>query len=459
MADAAAEAPSTVLPSSGVVASDEEFEPRSRWWMVYGVFAVLGLAAGIAATVVRLPYLVLEPGSTFTTEEFIAADGIELYPNPDGEVRFVTVTQRRLSPIGYLWSSFQDSDEIFHEDELLRGRTIEQQREENAQLMLSSQNSAVAAALIELGFTVSRPNGPVVDRVVDGGQLDGVVGVNDIVAAIDGAPLSTADELWDAATAATGTVELLVRSPDGTETAVEVEVTDDTSAFLGIQHGGGDSPSVPGALIDDVVAGGPAEELLSGGDVITALDGETIGSFEDIVNALRSRRSGEAIEVVAVREVDGEATEVTGEVVLGTRPFERLGLSNVLTQFVDEDLPFDVDITTEDIGGPSAGLAFTLTVLDLLTPGDLTGESEIVVTGTIDRNGNVGPIGGVHQKAFAARDAGADVFIVPSANVETARAAVDDVRIEPVDTLAQALELIAELGGNAGDLPTADELT
>ncbi len=448
--------------ASLVTESDQPGAPdsdeRSRWWIVVGLFGLLGFGLAIAATVIRLPYLVLEPGGTFTTEEYIEADGIDLHPNPDGEVRFVTVTQRRLSPAGWVVSSLQDSDEIFHEEELLRGRTIEEQREENAALMLSSQNNAVAAALIHLGFEVSRPNGPVVDRVVEGGMVDGQIGVNDVIASIDGVALETADELWDVLTEASGPLEVGVRAPDGAIRTLTLTPTDDTSAFLGIQHGGATAP-IDGALVDATVDGGPVEDLLAGGDVIVELDGVTITSFEDVVNALRSRRSGDVVTVVAVRDATGTPTEISGEIELGVRPYERIGLSRVFTQFVDEELPFDVDITTEDIGGPSAGLAFTLTVLDVLTPGDLTGDSEIVVTGTIDRAGNVGPIGGVHQKAFAARDAGADLFIVPAANLDEAEAAVDDLRIEAVATLADALELIGEFGGNAADLPTADALT
>ena len=76
----------------------------------------------------------------------------------------------------------------------------------------------------------------------------------------------------------------------------------------------------------------------------------------------------------------------------------------------------------------------------------------------MNRDGSVGAIGGVHQKAFAARDADAAVFLVPSANLDEARAAVDDLRIEPVDTLADALAIIGELGGNVDELPTDGQL-
>ena len=141
------------------------------------------------------------------------------------------------------------------------------------------------------------------------------------------------------------------------------------------------------------------------------------------------------------------------------RALERAGVLAADTQFRDADLPFDVGFTTENVGGPSAGLAFSLTVLDVLTEGDLAGGANIVVTGSIDRNGNVGRVGGLHQKSFAALDDDADIFIVPEGNLEEAQAAVSEgLRIEGVSTLAEALELIAEFGGNAGELPTDGSL-
>src|SRR5205085_9130207 len=75
--------------------------------------------------------------------------------------------------------------------------------------------------------------------------------------------------------------------------------------------------------------------------------------------------------------------------------------------------PVKVSVDTTNIGGPSAGLAMTLAILDDLTPGNLTGGARVAVTGTIDPNGNVGEIGGIEQKAVAARAAGVTLFIVP----------------------------------------------
>lgn len=425
------------------------------------VFAVLvGLAAGVASFTIRLPYLALEPGNTFETEEYIVVDGAESFTSP-GEVSFVTVTQRRLTPMDWVISNLQDSDDIFHEDELLRGRTFDEQREENAQLMLTSQNSAIAAALAELGFETAEPAGVVVIDVLEGGPLDGVLGRNDVITQVDGEPVLTEDDLFDVLTAIApgASVELLAGRPGAEPQRVQVELSTETSAFLGIMRGADAADDLEGALIDGVVEGGAVDGLLEAGDRIVSLDGAAIDSFETLVAELADRRSGDEVSIEAIRTDDaGSETLISDSISLGVRAFESVGISQAATQLRDAELPFDVGFSTEDIGGPSAGLAFTLTVLDVLTEGDLTGGADVVVTGTIDRNGNVGPIGGVRQKAFAARESNADVFIVPEANLAEASSAVDDLRIEPVATLDDALEIIAGFGGNAGTLPDAGEL-
>ncbi len=122
-----------------------------------------------------------------------------------------------------------------------------------------------------------------------------------------------------------------------------------------------------------------------------------------------------------------------------------------------------MEIDSGDIGGPSAGLAFTLTVIDELTPGELTGDHLIAVTGTIDSGGNVGAIGGLASKVSAVKQMGATAFLVPASQSEAdlARAreiAGDDLEVIPVATLQEAIEALARFGGNGLELgkPGAD---
>ena len=119
-------------------------------------------------------------------------------------------------------------------------------------------------------------------------------------------------------------------------------------------------------------------------------------------------------------------------------------------------MPFDVDINTGSIGGPSAGLAFTLSLIDRLTAGELTGGSDVAVTGTIGLDGSVGPIGGLPQKASAVAQRGIDLFLIPAAqsdaDVEAARAAAPGLQIVPVADVFEALDALVAAGGDPVDI-------
>ncbi|MEO9180152.1 MAG: S16 family serine protease, partial [Acidimicrobiales bacterium] len=113
-------------------------------------------------------------------------------------------------------------------------------------------------------------------------------------------------------------------------------------------------------------------------------------------------------------------------------------------------LPAKVSINTANIGGPSAGLAMTLTLINKLSRTSISGNQPIAATGTIDVQGDVGDVGGVAEKTVAVQRAGAKYFIVPQVEVATAKgAATTGLRIIGVTTLTQALRDLRELGGVA----------
>jgi PDZ domain-containing protein len=114
-----------------------------------------------------------------------------------------------------------------------------------------------------------------------------------------------------------------------------------------------------------------------------------------------------------------------------------------------------VQIDSGAVGGPSAGLAFTLGVIDVLTPESLTGGQRIATTGTMDSSGTVGPVGGVQQKTVAVRRAGATLFLVPSNEYDEAKKYAGDMRVERVDTLDDALEVLASVGGGTDAVESA----
>ena len=124
---------------------------------------------------------------------------------------------------------------------------------------------------------------------------------------------------------------------------------------------------------------------------------------------------------------------------LGVTPVDR----------VRYDFPFDIAIDSGQVGGPSAGLAFTLAILDRMTPGDLTGPGRVALTGTIELDASVGPVGGVRHKLNAAVSEGANLFLVPPQEYEEAVDASDGrLDVVSVSTLDDALEALEDHGGD-----------
>lgn len=197
-----------------------------------------------------------------------------------------------------------------------------------------------------------------------------------------------------------------------------------------------------GAEVTLVVPDSPADGVLRVGDVIVEANGEEIGTTDDLQGAFADVEPGQSVELTVDRE------EKATDVVVGTRAAaddpDRAVMGVQVENAEEFEFPLDIEIDAGGIGGPSAGLAFALDIVDELGDEDLSRDRTIVATGELDLEGNVLPIGGVTQKAIGARDAGADIFLVPDANFEEARDAVDDLRVVPVSTFAEALEVLRE---------------
>lgn len=197
------------------------------------------------------------------------------------------------------------------------------------------------------------------------------------------------------------------------------------------------------ALVDSVSEDGAAGGLLEPGDRIVAVDGASVSTGAEVVDALAGRRPGDSVTIAYARGGgDGQEGEVA--VVLGAHPDDPgRGALGVLVG-TEPVADFTVTFNLADVGGPSAGLMFALALVDKLSPGELNGGRFVAGTGTIDASGKVGPIGGIRYKTVAAREAGATEFLVPSANCpEAARHAPDGLTLLKVDTLAQAVDAMA----------------
>jgi PDZ domain-containing protein len=215
-----------------------------------------------------------------------------------------------------------------------------------------------------------------------------------------------------------------------------------------------------GALITAVAKGSPADGVVEAGDAITSIDGTATPLATDAIAILQTHQFGDTF-TAQITKANGST--VTKTLTLGSRD------ENGCTKKTDTgqgvcmgvllgtkqhkfDFPFEVKIDTAGIGGPSAGLAFTLALIDELTPGELTGGVKVAVTGTIDVTGKVGEVGGVVQKTAAVRKAKAKLFLVPPQEYnDAATHAGKDLKVIKVSTLQDAL---AALAANGGDVPT-----
>ena len=226
-----------------------------------------------------------------------------------------------------------------------------------------------------------------------------------------------------------------------------------TAIRVALERLGYDVARETGVIITSFQPGFPAEKVLELGDVVIEADGIPVANNSDLGAVLAEKSPGDQVSLTVVPLEGGpERVELVDLVEREDDP-EVAFMGVTIQGRVEIELPFPVDIESGDVGGPSAGLAFSLGVLDVLTPGDLTGGQPVAATGTIDAAGFVGPIGGVAQKTAAVRRAGIDLFLVPASlsDEELAGAyeqAGDAVRVVPVETLDEALQVLAERGGD-----------
>ncbi|CAN5235934.1 PDZ domain-containing protein [soil metagenome] len=335
---------------------------------------VVGLLVALLATAAFLPvpYVTMSPGPTvdvFAKEKgapVIDIDGAKTYPT-DGALRLTTVSVTspgvEISLVEALSAWFDGTQAVYPREVIYPpDQSVDDVEREGSVQMVSSQDTAVAVALEELGYEL---------------------------------PLRT--EVFG--------------------------VTKDS----------------------------PADGTLKPRDRLVEVNGVRITDVDKVSEAVQRSGVGEAAEFVVRR--DGELRTLTVETAAAEDDPDRaiVGIE-IGTGY---DFPFNVRLRIDEtIGGPSAGLIFSLAVFDTLTPGALTGGDAVAGTGTIDADGAVGPIGGIQQKIVAAADAEAEVFLVPADNCDSAMGAdvrEDEIRLVRVETMHQA---VAALGTYADDEST-----
>ena len=207
---------------------------------------------------------------------------------------------------------------------------------------------------------------------------------------------------------------------------------------------------VPATLtVADVAPGSGAEGVVEPGDVVRSVDGQEVTTHQDLLARLGEVTPGS--DVVLGVERDGEPRELTVTTAEGDG---RAALGIYLDP--QYDYPVDVTIRPGDIGGPSAGTMFALAIITKMTPEDELDGAHVAGTGTMSVDGRVGPIGGIQQKLFGARDDGADWFLAPADNCDEVVGHVPDgLRVVEVATLDDARAAIEAIGaGDGAALPT-----
>ena len=194
-----------------------------------------------------------------------------------------------------------------------------------------------------------------------------------------------------------------------------------------------------GAFVANVLPSGPATGVLRHGDVIVAVGGKPVTTPQQLRGRIGPKTPGTVVELTVKR---GErvqrfrlktAAASDGRAVVGIE----------VEPEVDVLLPIDVTIDAGDVGGPSAGLAFALAIMEKLGR-DVDHGRKVAATGELELDGDVLPIGGVEQKTIGAERADVDVFLVPAGdNATEARRHADDVRVVGVKTFQQALRALA----------------
>jgi PDZ domain-containing protein len=227
----------------------------------------------------------------------------------------------------------------------------------------------------------------------------------------------------------------------------EMARSEETAAAVALKQAGYSVKATPrGATVDGVATDAPAAKVLRAGDVIIGVGDTNVVTPIALRRSFTDVRPGDEI-VLRIRR-DGVVKKVTVKTIESPREPGKAIIGIRVSQDAKITLPLKVDINLGGVGGPSAGLPFALDVLQELGTNVDHGK-RVVATGEIGLDGSVGPIGGVKQKTYGARKAGADVFLVPAGeNATEARRYAGNLRIIPVTSFQQALSALARNPAN-----------
>jgi len=360
---------------------------------IASVLGVLLVVVVIAGFVIHVPYVIISPGeSTPLDASVVSIEGAQSYPHRKS-VEFLTVRVSNADPtVWRVVNAWLDPDKDVEKRSDVVGCLSDTDNQQfNTDLMQQSQNDAKYVALTHLGYEVQvSPARLTVIEACQGVPAYGKLRVGDRIVAVDGKDVTQLSEVGAAVQA----------HAVGSDVAFTVER---------------DSKRV-----DETVTTGKASK--------------------DRTTCLPAGKADESSKSSDPSNADGKPN--------GSEASKEVPCVGIVTQsFVDYTFPVQIDINTQRVGGPSAGLAFTLAIIDDLTPGSLTGGKRVAVTGTISPDGKVGPVGGVQQKAITAKTNDVQLMLVPKSEVKDAKAGAGGVRVVGVDTIDDALRALEQAGG------------
>lgn len=198
-----------------------------------------------------------------------------------------------------------------------------------------------------------------------------------------------------------------------------------------------------GVEVVEVMKDGSAQGKLKADDLITAIDGQKVEMAADAVNLIKDREIGDLVKITVKRADQTLNFDLPTVELEGNKGNPSIGVL-ITSKGLNYDIPKKVIFHTENIVGPSAGSMFTMEIYNQLTKRDLTGGLKIAGTGTINLDGKIGRIDGVKYKVMAAKKAGADLFIVPVENYDTAAKYAAGLKLLKVKTIDDIINYLAQ---------------
>lgn len=375
---------------------------RWGWRRVLSAFLGLVLLAAIVAWFIELPYYALTPGAAPAVSGLITVPAAHRHVHR-GSVLLVYVELTQLRALYYPFFWLDSDATIYPADEILGSETAAQYATEGQIDMSTAQQAATVVALRQLGYQVSVvPIGALVYGILPGSPAASVLRVGEVISRVNNTRIAT------------------YLGPDGLSTVLE------NLAPYSTVH----------VVVSTYPAGRPHTVSFNLGVFRTTPSG-----YECLPRGVGTK--------YRITEFDHSAGGKPRPLAcMGIYPQGSGGAAVDGTAFRIGALPVKVDLSSEGIVGPSAGLAFTLGLMQELDPADLTGGRKVAATGTMSIDGSVGDVGGVAQKTIAVRNAGASIFFVPPQEYSVAKAhAGSQLHVFAVSSIAQAVHILESFGG------------